>query len=92
VFFGAPAAIFDLASFNFQVPICVSLAKHTAAATKHIAIDNRIVFVFMFPPSKTNCRADLPRDILVLRGAFCNSQFHLNPHLSSWGQQLVIVV
>jgi hypothetical protein len=50
VFFGDPAPILDLASFNFQVPINASAAKHTLAPTKHSNTVNRIVLVFMFSP------------------------------------------
>src|SRR5580704_11468639 len=39
--------MFDLASFNFQVPIFGLLAKPTATATKHRATVNTIVLVFM---------------------------------------------
>jgi hypothetical protein len=50
VSFGDPAPILDLASFSFQVPICASSPKHTAAPTKHTNRVNRIVLVFMFSP------------------------------------------
>jgi hypothetical protein len=49
LFFGIPAASFDLASFSIQMPICASLAKHTPA-TKHNARVNTLVFTFMSPP------------------------------------------
>jgi len=50
VFFGDPAPILDLASFNFQVPIIGSSARHTPAPTKHSNRVNRIALVFMFSP------------------------------------------
>src|SRR6266536_3446858 len=68
-----PAASFDLASFNFQVPNCASvLAKHTAAAANRNAIVIAHVFVFILPPMRTNCLADLPPRILVRWGGLCN--------------------
>jgi hypothetical protein len=42
-----PGVIFDLASFNFQVPIWGSAAKHAAPPKKQNARVNPIVFVFM---------------------------------------------
>jgi hypothetical protein len=48
LFFGAIAGIFDLASFNFQVPKFGLLAKLAATARKHRATVNTIVLVFMF--------------------------------------------
>src|SRR5579864_4125621 len=53
LFFGIPTASFDLASFSFQVPICASLAKHTAPARKHSARANTLVLAFMSPPMQT---------------------------------------
>jgi hypothetical protein len=50
VFFGAPFASFDLASFSFHVPRFRSWAKQTAAPTRQIASVNTIVLAFMFPP------------------------------------------
>src|SRR5207245_10685765 len=52
---GIPAASFDFASFNFQVPNCASSAKHTAAASKHSTNVNAHVLVFMLPPVRSNC-------------------------------------
>jgi hypothetical protein len=48
--FGAPGANFDLVSFSFQVPICGSSAKDTAAAAKkQSATINPVVSVFIHP-------------------------------------------
>src|SRR5207244_391853 len=52
VFFPSPGVSFDFASFNFHVPIFgSSAAKHAASAKKQSARVNRIVLVFMPPPS-----------------------------------------
>jgi hypothetical protein len=54
VSFSVPGAGFDLASFNFQVPIFgSSAAKHAAPAKKQSATVNPIVLIFM-PPSSTD--------------------------------------
>jgi len=45
--FPVPGVIFDLDSFNFQVPIWGSAAKHAATAKKQNARVNPIVFFFM---------------------------------------------
>src|SRR5947208_3721851 len=37
LFLGTPAPNLDFPSFNFQVPVKLSAAKHTATATRHIA-------------------------------------------------------
>jgi hypothetical protein len=51
LFFVAPAANFDLASFSFQVPILASsAAKQTTAAANSAATVNKIVLVFMGAP------------------------------------------
>src|ERR1039458_7365575 len=50
LFFGAPGASFDLASFSFQVPIRVFWAKHTPMPIKHRAKVSTIVLAFMSPP------------------------------------------
>jgi hypothetical protein len=49
LYFNVPGVTFDLASFNFQVPICGSAAKQAAPAKKQNARVNAIVFVFMRP-------------------------------------------
>src|SRR5256885_1223622 len=68
-----PAAIFDLASFSFQVPNCASvLAKHTEAAANRNVTVTAHVFVFILPPMRTNCLADLPPRIIVLWEGLCN--------------------
>src|SRR5437667_12796127 len=76
LFFGAFGAIFDLASFSFQVPVNASSAKHTATATKHSAIVNTIVFAFMSPPLRTKLWAVLREDCscCVEDSATCNDR------------------
>jgi len=49
LYFNVPGVIFDLASFNFQVPMCGSAAKQAAPAKKQNARVNAIVFLFMRP-------------------------------------------
>src|ERR1700756_209133 len=49
-FFAVPGASFDLSSFNFQVPIKPSAARHSAAPTKPSARVKAIAFIFIFPP------------------------------------------
>ena len=49
LYLNVPGVIFDLASFNFQVPMCGSAAKQASAAKKQNARVNAIVFVFMRP-------------------------------------------
>jgi hypothetical protein len=74
--FSVQGVIFDLASFSFQVPICGSSAKHSAAPKKQRAKINPVVFVFMrlieldfhfpstflFPRGRTIWIADAHRD------------------------------
>jgi hypothetical protein len=50
LFFVAPGGIFDLASFNFQVPMFISAARQRARPAQNIARETRIVLTFMFPP------------------------------------------
>jgi hypothetical protein len=49
VFFGAPCEIFDLASFNFQVPMFAFWAQQNAP-TKHSVRVNTMVLAFTSPP------------------------------------------
>jgi hypothetical protein len=72
LFFGIPAASFDLASFSFHVPICASLAKHTAPARKHSTRVNTLVFALISPPFANKLRKWFTARILVLPGEFCN--------------------
>src|SRR5437667_5024807 len=67
LFFGAFGAIFDLASFSFQVPVNASSAKHTAAATKHSTRVNTIIFVFMSSPDTGHSSAASRIQQLALR-------------------------
>ena len=75
---GAPAAIFDFASFSFHVPICTSLAKHTAPARKHSARVNTPILTFILPPLRTTC-GRFTAQILVLYSASCNSLPEISP-------------
>jgi hypothetical protein len=50
MFFDDPGLNFDLASFNFQVPINASAAKHTATPTKHNARVSTVALAFIFSP------------------------------------------
>jgi hypothetical protein len=49
LYFNVPGVTFDLASFNFQVPMCGSAAKQAAPAKEQNARVKAIVFVFMRP-------------------------------------------
>jgi len=49
LYFNVPGVTLDLASFNFQVPMCGSAAKQAAPAKKQNARVKAIVFVFMRP-------------------------------------------
>src|SRR5262245_42170678 len=49
LYINVPGVKFDLASFNFQVPMCGSAAKQASPAKKQNARVNEIVFVFIRP-------------------------------------------